>query len=93
MPRKFLTGQEALDFLWTLDGSDLDDIDNELVILPPDPDALSDTEDIDDSSMRKIVETICADQCITNVTNVYYIYHKYKNRIDLLDNHATAYFT
>ncbi|GBM11366.1 hypothetical protein AVEN_33268-1, partial [Araneus ventricosus] len=30
MPRKFLTAQEALDFLWTLDGNDLDDIDNEL---------------------------------------------------------------
>ncbi|GBM42775.1 hypothetical protein AVEN_81596-1 [Araneus ventricosus] len=30
MPRKFLTAQEALNFLWTLDDSDLDDIDNEL---------------------------------------------------------------
>ncbi|GBO27671.1 hypothetical protein AVEN_255980-1, partial [Araneus ventricosus] len=50
--------QEALDFLWTLDDSDLDDIDNELVILPPDIDALSDTEDIDDSSVWKMEETI-----------------------------------
>ncbi|GBM86124.1 hypothetical protein AVEN_43097-1 [Araneus ventricosus] len=30
MPRKFLTAQEALNYLWTLDDSDLDDIDNEL---------------------------------------------------------------
>ncbi|GBN57127.1 hypothetical protein AVEN_239717-1 [Araneus ventricosus] len=30
MPGKFLTAQEALNFLWTLDDSDLDDIDHEL---------------------------------------------------------------
>ncbi|GBL83419.1 hypothetical protein AVEN_110717-1 [Araneus ventricosus] len=73
MPRKFLTAQEALDFLWTLDDSDLDDIDNELVILPPDTDALRDTEDINDSSTRKVEETMCDDQYITNDTNAHYI--------------------
>ncbi|GBN56303.1 hypothetical protein AVEN_117553-1 [Araneus ventricosus] len=45
MSRKFLTELKTLDFLWTLDDSDLDDMNNELVILPPDPDALSDIED------------------------------------------------
>ncbi|GBM68240.1 hypothetical protein AVEN_268721-1 [Araneus ventricosus] len=59
-----LRAEEALDFLWALDDSDLDDIDNQLVILPPDTDALSDTEDIDDSSTRKIEETICDEQYI-----------------------------
>lgn len=37
---KFLTAQEAFDFLCTLDengDSDLVDLDNELVILPPGP--------------------------------------------------------
>ncbi|GBL79292.1 hypothetical protein AVEN_108855-1 [Araneus ventricosus] len=77
MPRKFLTVQEALNCLWTLDDSDLDDIDNELVILP---------EDTDDSSTRKIEETMCDDQCITSN-------NKYKNGIDLFDNHAAAHFT
>ncbi|GBM77602.1 hypothetical protein AVEN_165629-1 [Araneus ventricosus] len=67
LPREFLTVQEALDFLWTLDDNDLDDIDNKLVILPPDPEALSDIEDIDDPSMRKIEETMRYAQCITNV--------------------------
>ncbi|GBN94103.1 hypothetical protein AVEN_182666-1 [Araneus ventricosus] len=83
MPSKFLTAQEALDFLWTLDDSDLDDIDNELVILPPDIDALSDTEDIDDSSTWKMEETMCDDQGITNVHYITY-YNKYKNRLTCL---------
>ncbi|GBM28755.1 hypothetical protein AVEN_177971-1, partial [Araneus ventricosus] len=39
--------------------SDLDDINNGLVKLPPDPDALSDNED---SSTRKIEETMRDDQ-------------------------------
>ncbi|GBN37435.1 hypothetical protein AVEN_2688-1 [Araneus ventricosus] len=65
LPRKFLIAQEALDILWTLDDSHLDVIDNELVILNPDPDALSDAEDIDDSSTRKI-ENMCDDQYITH---------------------------
>ncbi|GBN88043.1 hypothetical protein AVEN_111742-1 [Araneus ventricosus] len=67
MPRKFLTAQEGLDLLWTSDGSGLEDIDNELVIVPSDADALSDTGDIDDSSTIKIEETMCDDQCFTNV--------------------------
>ncbi|GBN88146.1 hypothetical protein AVEN_122306-1 [Araneus ventricosus] len=58
---------------WTLDVSDLDDKNNKLVILSPDPDALSDTKDIDDSSTRKIEETMCDDECITHDTNVDYI--------------------
>ncbi|GBN16222.1 hypothetical protein AVEN_212579-1 [Araneus ventricosus] len=41
-----------------------DDIDNGLVILPLDPDELIDTEDIDDSSTRKIKETVCDEQYI-----------------------------
>ncbi|GBM58208.1 hypothetical protein AVEN_194024-1 [Araneus ventricosus] len=73
MTREFLSAEEALDFLWTSDGIDLDDIDNESVILPPDPNALSNTEDIDDSSTRKIEETTYDNQCITNDTNVHYI--------------------
>ncbi|GBM03189.1 hypothetical protein AVEN_70607-2-1, partial [Araneus ventricosus] len=59
--------------LGTLDDSDLDDINIELVILPPAPDALSDNEDIDDSSTRKIEETMCDNQCITNDKNVHHI--------------------
>ncbi|GBN99461.1 hypothetical protein AVEN_213539-1 [Araneus ventricosus] len=59
--------KEALDFFGTLDDSDLDDIDTEFAILPSDPDALSNTEDIDDSSTRKIEETMCDDQYIINV--------------------------
>ncbi|GBN40315.1 hypothetical protein AVEN_155472-1 [Araneus ventricosus] len=72
MPRKFLTEQEALHFVKTLDDSDLDDIDNELVILFPDTNALSETEDIDDSSTREIEEIMCDDQFSTNDTNVHY---------------------
>ncbi|GBM21689.1 hypothetical protein AVEN_248513-1 [Araneus ventricosus] len=64
---------EALDFLWTSDESDLHDIDNELVILTPDPDAMSDTEDTDYLSTRKIEETMCDGQCITDDTNLHYI--------------------
>lgn len=56
-----LSAQEVLDCLWTLndhDDSDLFDIDNELVILPSDTDALSDTEKIYDSSTTKLEETM-----------------------------------
>ncbi|GBM38329.1 hypothetical protein AVEN_158356-1 [Araneus ventricosus] len=53
--------------------SDLDGIDNELFILPPCPDALRDTEDTDDSSTRKIEETMCDDQCFANNTDLLYI--------------------
>ncbi|GBL72635.1 hypothetical protein AVEN_127890-1 [Araneus ventricosus] len=56
MPLKFLTAKEALKCLRSLDDNDLDNIDNEFVILPQDSDALSDTEDIDDSSTKKIEE-------------------------------------
>lgn len=58
MSRKFLTAQEALDFLWTLDDSDFEAADNELVISPPEPDSLSDTEEIDGSSLRKVEEVV-----------------------------------
>ncbi|GBN51160.1 hypothetical protein AVEN_236110-1 [Araneus ventricosus] len=73
MLRKFLNAQEALEFLCSLDDSGLDDKDNELVILPPDHNAMSDTENIDESSTRKIEETMGDDQCITQDTNVHYI--------------------
>lgn len=59
MPRKFLTAYKAMNFCWTLDDSDdsdLVDSENDLVILLPDPNALSDTEEIDYSSTRKIEE-------------------------------------
>lgn len=67
MSRKFLTTQEALDFLWTLDDSDFEDNDNELVIVPPDPDLMSDTEEIDDSSVRKVEEIMCDEVGSTEV--------------------------
>ncbi|GBN24719.1 hypothetical protein AVEN_206909-1 [Araneus ventricosus] len=38
-----------------------------------DPDALRNTEDIDDSDMKKIVKTMCEDQCITSDPYVHYI--------------------
>ncbi|GBN61361.1 hypothetical protein AVEN_180203-1 [Araneus ventricosus] len=93
MPCKFLTAQEALEFLWTLYNSDLDGIDNELVIVPPDPDALRDTKDIDDSSRRKIEETMRGDQYLPMISMCITSYNKYKNEVDLFDNHAADYFT
>ncbi|GBM32306.1 hypothetical protein AVEN_197072-1 [Araneus ventricosus] len=69
MPRKLLTAQEDLEFLQNLDGSFLDDIDSELVILHPDPDALCGTEDVDDSSTRKIEETIYL-QTFTSLSSI-----------------------
>ncbi|GBM20156.1 Fatty acid synthase, partial [Araneus ventricosus] len=59
--------EEAQDFLGTLDDKDFDDIEDELLILPPHTDALIDTENIEISSTRKMEETMCDAQCITNV--------------------------
>lgn len=80
MSRKFLTTQEALEFLWTLDDSDFEDADNELVILPPEPDALSDTEEIDDSSLRKVEEIITDEIRPTEVAGTIEILVSNKNK-------------
>ena len=62
---KFLTVQKALDILWTLDDSDVEDANNDLVILSPDPDSLSDTEETDNSSERKVEEIVSDENCIS----------------------------
>lgn len=43
------------------DGSDLVDIDNAIVLLPTDPDRMSDTEKADGSSIKKIKEKLCTE--------------------------------
>lgn len=48
MSLKFLTTEEALDYLMSLN-IESDDSDPEMIILLPDPDIVTDEEDIDDA--------------------------------------------
>ncbi|GBM38922.1 hypothetical protein AVEN_271039-1 [Araneus ventricosus] len=48
MSRKFLTTEEAFDYLMSL-ADESDDSDPEMIILPPDPDIVTDDEEIDDA--------------------------------------------
>ncbi|GBM70937.1 hypothetical protein AVEN_111994-1 [Araneus ventricosus] len=46
---KFLTTEEASDYLMSLVDDESDDIDPEIIILPPDTDIATDDEEIDDA--------------------------------------------
>ncbi|GBM08522.1 hypothetical protein AVEN_162771-1 [Araneus ventricosus] len=48
MSRKFLTTEDAFDNLMSL-ADESDDSDTEMIILPPDPDIVTDDEEIDDA--------------------------------------------
>ena len=59
MVRKLLTAEEALEYMNSLSDEELDD--PEMIIIPPEADAVSDEEEIDDSVTNRNIEETCGD--------------------------------